>query len=56
MILATIGCLATAYCASLHFERRFGGVTGRQMGAVIEISETVALAICAMSAARLGLS
>ena len=53
VVLAVLGALAVAYFASLFFERRFGGVTGRQMGAVAELAETATLAICAMSALQL---
>jgi cobalamin synthase len=51
VVLVAIGCLAVAYFASLYFEKRFGGVTGRQLGAAIEVAETVALVICAMPVA-----
>ncbi|HOX07397.1 MAG TPA: adenosylcobinamide-GDP ribazoletransferase [Planctomycetota bacterium] len=53
VIVAVLAALGTAYLASLYFEKRFGGITGRQLGAVTDVAETAVLTICAMSALRM---
>jgi adenosylcobinamide-GDP ribazoletransferase len=53
VVLASIAALVVAYSAFLYFERRFGGVTGRQLRAVMEVAEAAVLAVCAMPVLRL---
>lgn len=53
VLMALGACWALSLLGSIFFEKRFGGVTGRQLGAVAELTETAALVICAMPAAKL---
>jgi adenosylcobinamide-GDP ribazoletransferase len=54
VILATFGCFAVGLVGSMYLERRFGGVTSRQLGAATEIAEVLALVMCALPTARFG--
>ncbi len=52
-MLAMAGCALFAWAAALCFSRRLGGVTGECLGAVIEISEVLALVLmCLLPAPR----
>jgi adenosylcobinamide-GDP ribazoletransferase len=53
-VLALAGCTLAAWFAAIYFSRRFGGVTGECLGAVIEAAEVLALVlICLLPGPRL---
>jgi len=51
-VLALAGCSLLAWFASIYFSGRFGGVTGECLGALVEITEVLALVLmCILPAA-----
>lgn len=54
VVLAAFGCFAVGLVGSMYLEKRFGGITSRQLGAVTEVAEVLALAVCALPTAQFG--